>query len=344
MHLCAEHFFRVRVPPPPTLEELLRFYEENWLSGGYESAEEESNYKAYGKEILTTFWEIHNRDFQMPLAVEKLFYIDIGGVKLRGFIDRVDKLENGGLSIVDYKTSKELFTNDYLKKDLQLTLYQLAAEQLWQSPVEKLTLYHMRSNTPVSCPGRKPTQLNEAKQLVLDVAEKINQQIFPATENDYCPCDFPEHCPYYRHLYRGEVAETAAEEPPSTIIGAEDIERYASLQAQIKELQKELDELRQGIISYCEAEGLKRVFGPESEITYQLVEMTGFKEEDIKSLLEPEGLWEKVIGLDQSRLKQLLNDEAVAQELRDRIQSLRQIISTQQRLSVKRRQDEDKET
>ncbi|MEE9367214.1 MAG: PD-(D/E)XK nuclease family protein, partial [Dehalococcoidales bacterium] len=282
--------------------------------------------------------------FQMPLAVEKLFYIDIGGVKLRGFIDRVDKLENGGLSIVDYKTSKELFTNDYLKKDLQLTLYQLATEQLWQLPVEKLTLYHMRSNTPVSCPGRKPTQLNEAKQLVLDVAEKINQQIFPATENDYCPCDFPEHCPYYRHLYSGEIAETAVGEPPSTTIGAEDIERYASLQAQIKELQKELDELRQGIITYCEAEGLNRVFGPESEITYQLVEMTGFKEEDIRSLLEPEGLWEKVTGLDQSRLKQVLSDETVAQELRDRIQSLRRIISTQQRLSVKRRQDEDKET
>jgi hypothetical protein len=27
MHLCAEFFFRVKVPPPPTLEELLQFYE-----------------------------------------------------------------------------------------------------------------------------------------------------------------------------------------------------------------------------------------------------------------------------------------------------------------------------
>jgi len=344
MHLCAEYFFQVKVPPPPTLEELLQFYEQNWLSEGYESAEEEANYKAYGREMLTAFWEIHSRDFQMPLAVERLFCIDIGGIKLRGFIDRVDKLENGGLSIVDYKTSKELFAVDDLKKDLQLTLYQIAAEQLWQLPVEKLTLYHMRSNTPVSCPGRKPAQLNEAKQLVLDVADKINRQIFPARENEYCPCDFPEHCPYYRHLYSRELTETAVGEPPSTIIGAKDIEQYASLQAQIKELQKELDELRQRIISYCEAEGLNRVFGPENEITYQPVEMTGFNEEDVRALLEPEGLWEKVIGLDQSRLKQLLNDEAVAQELRDRIQSLRRIISTQQRLWVKKRQDEDKET
>ena len=53
VHLCAEYFFRVKVPPPPTLETFLLFYEENWLSEGYESAEEEENYKVYGREILT---------------------------------------------------------------------------------------------------------------------------------------------------------------------------------------------------------------------------------------------------------------------------------------------------
>jgi len=344
MHLCAEHFFRVRVPPPPALEALLQFYEENWLSEGYESAEEEENYKAYGREMLTTFWEIHSRHFQMPLAVEKLFYIDIGGVKLRGYIDRVDKLESGGLSIVDYKTSRELFTIDDLEKDLQLTLYQLAAEQLWQLPVEKLTLYHMRSNTPVSCSGRGPAQLNDAKQLVLDVADKVNRQIFPARENEFCPCDFPEYCPYYRHLYSGETAETAVAGAGPTAIGGDAVERYASLQAQIKALQKELETLRQEIIAYCQAEEMSRLYGPESEITYQPVDIAGFNEEEVRAFLETEGLWERVTGLDQSKLKQLLDDEAVAKDIKDRIQSLRQIISTQQRLLVKKRQNEDKET
>ena len=31
MHACTEHFFRVSVPPPPSLEELLQFYQQNWL-------------------------------------------------------------------------------------------------------------------------------------------------------------------------------------------------------------------------------------------------------------------------------------------------------------------------
>lgn len=344
IHLCAEFFFRVKVPPPPTLEELLQFYEQKWHPEGYESAEEEANYKAYGREILTAFWEIHRRDFRMPLAVEKMFYIDVGDVKLKAFIDRVDKLESGGLSIVDYKTNKELFTTDYLQKDLQLTLYQLAAEQLWQLPVEKLTLYHMRSNTPVSCSGRAPIQLNDAKHLVLDVADKINQQIFPATENDYCPCDFPEYCPYYRHQYSENVSEATDAEAKPIALGSDEVERYASLQAQIKALQEELSALRQEIIDYCEAEDMKRVYGTENEITYQLVDVTGYIEEEIRAFLEPEGLWERVTGLDQTRLKQLLVDEAIGQDIKNRIQSLRQIVSTQQRLLVRKRQNEDKNT
>ncbi len=106
LHLCAQYFFKVRVPPPPSLEELLRFYGKNWISEGYESVEEEAKYRTYGEEILAKFWEIHTADFRIPVAVERMFYIDIEGVKLRGFLDRVDKLESGGLSIVDYKSNQ----------------------------------------------------------------------------------------------------------------------------------------------------------------------------------------------------------------------------------------------
>jgi len=342
MHLCAERFFKVKVPPPPALDELLDFYESNWISSGYESAEEETKYREYGRDILIKFWEIHSASFHMPLAIEKLFYIDIDGIKLRGFIDRVDKLESGGLSIIDYKTSRELFTAQDLESDLQLTLYQMAAERMWQLPVERLTLYHMRSNTPCICSPREESQLEKAKQLVLDVAENIVQEIFPAAESDTCPCDFPEHCPYYRHLYMETDAKTARQELLPGIAMADAVENYAHLQEEIKELQSQLDEAKQAIINFCNAEGINRIAGNEHDVTYKLVEKTGFNEEQVRAVLGQAGLWERVTGLDQARLKQLLTDKEISRDIKDQLKELRQVISAYPQLWVKNRGEEEK--
>ncbi|MFC1903571.1 RecB family exonuclease [Chloroflexota bacterium] len=341
MHLCAEHFFRVSVPPPPSLDDLLQFYEHNWLSPGYESAEEEAKYRTYGREILTKFWEIHRADFQIPMAIERMFYIDIEGIKLRGFIDRVDKLESGGLSIVDYKTNKELFTLDDLENDLQLTLYQLAAEKLWQLPVERLTLYHMRSNTPCSCEPRDMTQLEQASRLVLEVAENIAQQKFPAIENQRCPCDFPEYCPYYRHQYMEATLQPIQQDTLTEIKITDAVEQYVALQQQLKDMEQEFNKIKQVIIDFCQAERLNRVYGRENDITYKLVETTGFSEDEVRALLEPTGLLDRVLSLDQSRLKQLLTDEEVAQDIKNKLETLRRVMTTSPRLWVKKSEKEE---
>ena len=341
MHSCVERFFKVSTPPPPSLEEMLQYYEQKWLSQGYESPEEEAGYKDYGRDILTRFWEIHSADFQMPVALERSFYLDIEGIKLRGFIDRVDKLDNGGLSVIDYKTNKELFTADYLADDLQLTIYQMAAEQTWQLPVKKLTLYHLRSNTACTCPPRNEAQLDQARRLVLEVAENITQEKFQATENQFCPCDFPEHCPYYRHQYLTVAPQPTRQEVLPGIAAIDAVERYADLQDQIKELQAQLEEAKQTIIEYCQAEDLNRVFGSEHEITYKLMERTGFSEDEVRAILEPEGLWEKVLGLDQSRLKTLLADKSTAEDIKKRLEALKRVTSAYPQLWLKKSTKEE---
>jgi putative RecB family exonuclease len=267
--------------------------------------------------------------------------LDIEGIKLRGFMDCVDKLESGKLSIIDYKTNQELFTNDYLANNLQLTIYQMAAEHTWNLPVEKLTLYHLRSNTPCSCPPRPKAQIDDARRLVLDVAENIQRGNFPAIENQYCPCDFPEHCPYYRHQYIKDIPQPAAQPPLPGLAAAEAVERYAALQAQIKDLEAELGEMRKTIIDYCQAEGLNRVFGSEYEITYKLMEKTGFNEDEVKALLEPLGWWEKVLGFDSAKLKDLLADESVADNIKQKVASLKRVTTSFPQLWLRKRSGEE---
>jgi len=277
----------------------------------------------------------------MPIALERAFNLDVDGIKVRGFIDRVDKLDSGGLSIIDYKSGRELFTTDYLADDLQLTIYQMAAEQTWGLPVERLTLYHLRSNTPCVCPPRGRGAIDGARRLILDVAEGIAQGRFPATENQFCPCDFPEHCPYHRHKYMEAAPAVSRQECLPGIAAMDAIETYAGLQAQIKELEKQLEEARAKIIAYCQAEGLNRLYGTEHEITYKLVEKTGFDGDELKGVLGPAGLWERVLGFDPSLLKQLVADDAVPGEIRKQIAGLRRIVSCYPQLRVKERSAEE---
>ena len=334
MHACVEHFFKVKTPPCPTLEEMLRFYEENWLSDGYESPEDESRYKAYGREILKKFWDIHAPAFRLPIALERKFYLDVNGVKLMGFIDRVDKLDSGGLSVIDYKTNQELFTSEYLDNNLQLTIYQMAAEQIWNLPVEKLTLYHLRTNTPCSCPPRVKEQTDEVRRLVTDIAWKITRGEFPATENEFCPCDFSRYCPYYRHKYAAPDVSADQAAPPG-ISAAAAADRYAAVQARIKELEAELNEVKQVIIDYCRKEQINRVFGSEHQVTCRFVEKTGYAEEDVRPILEPAGLWSKVLSFDQALLKQLLAEKSVPAGLKEKIESVRRIAAAYPQLWLK---------
>ena len=329
------------MPPPPSLDELLQYYEHSWISSGYESPEEEAKYREYGREILTRFWEIHSANFHLPVAIEKLFYIDIVGIKLRGFIDRVDKLESNGLSIVDYKSGKELFTTDYLQKDLQLTLYQMAAEEMWRLPVERLTLYHLRSNTPCSCPPREEEQLEQVRQLVLKVAENITQERFSAIERDDCPCDFPEYCPYYRHQYMVTEERAAYQEQLPGIIVTDAVEKYAAVQEQIKVLQRQLDEAKRDIVEFCQSEGVRRVFGSEHAVTYRWVERTGFEEGQVREFLQETGLWEKVLSFDQSLVKQLLTDEEVPRDIKERLKAMQKVISAYPQLNISNRAEEE---
>jgi fructose-specific component phosphotransferase system IIB-like protein len=121
------------------------------------------------------------------------------------------------------------------------------------------------------------------------------------------------------------------------------VEKYASLQAQIKELQAQLDEVKQSIIDYCQTAGLNRVFGSTCEITYKMVEKSGYAEDEVKALLQPEGLWEKVLGFDAALLKQLLADKTLPPELKKKLEALKKVTTAYPQLWLRARAAEEEE-
>ncbi|GAI45425.1 unnamed protein product, partial [marine sediment metagenome] len=132
--------------------------------------------------------------------------------------------------------------------------------------------------------------------------------------------------------------------PPAVLddsTAAETVEHYVSLQNQIKELQSQFGEIKQKLIDFCQTEGLNRIYSSKHAITYKLVEKTGFSEDEVRALLEPEGLWHKVLSIDQARLKQLIADETVVKDIREKLETLRQVVSAYPQLWVKKIMDEE---
>ena len=102
-----------------------------------------------------------------------------------------------------------------------------------------------------------------------------------------------------------------------------------------------LEEVKQTIIDFCQAAELNRVFGSEHEVTYKLMERTGFNEDEVRAILEPSGLWARVLSLDQARLKQLLTDEEIARDIINKLNKLKCITATYPQLWVKKRAEEE---
>jgi len=80
------------------------------------------------------------------VAVEKEFKIEVDGLSIVGKIDRVDRLPNDSLLVLDYKTGTVDFTPDHLAQgyNFQALLYWLGAEQSLGMPPAAMLFYDLK--------------------------------------------------------------------------------------------------------------------------------------------------------------------------------------------------------
>ncbi|MEW6554984.1 MAG: PD-(D/E)XK nuclease family protein [Actinomycetota bacterium] len=196
LHAALEWLYGRATPEPPSLEGLLSYLDECWLSEGYATAEEEKSFHSQGREVLTLFYYKNIEDFRLPVAVEERFELDKGGFILSGVIDRVDRNPDGSYEIIDYKTSRRLPELSRLRADLQLPIYQIACREIWGITPSKLSFYYLMHNQRYSTRPYDEEGLAGVIRRLEAAAEAISRQEFPATPNRLCPwCSFQDICP-----------------------------------------------------------------------------------------------------------------------------------------------------
>jgi len=177
------------------LERLLWLFEAGWRRAGFGASDDELQYRDRAVAALTRYWERHVRSETTPIWLERAFSFEIGPHQLRGRIDRVDRLPEGGYELIDYKTGVPKSAGE-LTRDLQLPLYRLGARESWQVEAEAGSYWYVLEDEKVAVPAASDDR-ERVERTVIEVAEGIKGQDFePRPSYEICSwCDYRLICP-----------------------------------------------------------------------------------------------------------------------------------------------------
>lgn len=187
---------------PAGVAELVRT---SWIDVGFRDPEQSAAWRLRVRDAVTDYLRTSDRDNQ-PVGIERSVSLKTDEVAITGRIDRLDD-RDGELVVVDYKTGRQVPTDDDARTSLPLALYAVAAARMFRRPCHRVELHHVPSGTVSSHEhtdeslGRK---IAEAESIASDLRRAdaefkdvgVESSRFPPRTSAICSwCDFRAHCP-----------------------------------------------------------------------------------------------------------------------------------------------------
>ena len=329
LHRALHRFHDRPVPVPPSLAELHEMLELSWVSGGFTDASEEQMYRDHGRQVLTQYHRETVDAYRIPAALEFRFTIEVEGVQVSGVIDRMDRLPGGGYEIIDYKTNRRLPPQSRIDADLQLSVYHLAAREVWGIEPERLTLHYLLPGQRMST-TRTSADVDELRRRIATVAERVDAGKFEPRPNPLCDwCEYQALCPVFRHRSEQEQGDPA---PKMTEI----VDEWIGLKRTARDVYRRFDELNPLINAFADEHGYRRLFGTDgAAIDRRPQHVTAPVEDRVRAILEPMGLWDGVLSVDPAKLNALIESRKLQPDVEDALLASREEVRTQHALYLR---------
>ena len=178
-----------------SLDSLMQLFEASWRRSGFGDSNDDLQFREKAVAALTRYWELDQKRAGKPVWFERGFSFKLGPHLVRGRVDRVDELPDGSFELIDYKTGRPKSEDD-LREDVQLSLYQLAARESWEVDARAGSYYYVLDNEKVPV-AHSADELARVKATVEEIAEGILEQEFePKPSYELCSfCDYRIICP-----------------------------------------------------------------------------------------------------------------------------------------------------
>ncbi|HEY7951750.1 MAG TPA: PD-(D/E)XK nuclease family protein [Solirubrobacteraceae bacterium] len=188
---------RYHVSGASSLVELMELLQTAWRRGGFGDSEPERDLHEKARVALTRYHErLREQEGSEPVWFERSFSFTLGSHQVRGRVDRVDRLPDGGFELIDYKTGRPK-NDEQLVTDVQLSLYALAAREDWGLQDCTGAYYYVLDDLKVPLAHRGADEDAWIRDVVLGAGEGIMAQEFePTPSRAACAlCDYSFLCP-----------------------------------------------------------------------------------------------------------------------------------------------------
>lgn len=171
-------------------------------AGLFASLEEERRWGLESLTLLANYFSVEDPRTLEPIDRELDMLEDLGGVTIRGILDRIDRLPDGRLVITDYKTGKAPPQEYALPAFFALKLYALLIRRrLGETPAE-VRLMYLNGPTVYRLAiddGHLDGMERQVRALWTAIDRALATGHFPARPGRLCDwCSFQDVCPAWQ--------------------------------------------------------------------------------------------------------------------------------------------------